>query len=103
MRFKVDYKFHTPTFFWEQTPKGTIFSIEQPPRAVVDSYRAEIDKKMSVAVGESLSHIDGGRPGCRLHECAFGDFGTDAMAAEMDVDMAIMNSGTIKGSFNKGK
>ena len=58
---------------------------------------------MSVAVGESLSYIDGGRPGCRLHECAFGDFSTDAMAAEMEVDMAIMNSGTIKGSFNKGK
>ena len=80
-------------------------SREEDPalRTVVDRYRAEIDKKMSVAVGESLSYIDGGRPGCRLYECAFGDLATDAMAAEMEVGMAIMNSGAIKGSFNAGK
>ena len=90
--------------FWSQHLTEQFLPLNcHEPRAVVDSYRAEIDKKMSVAVGESLSYIDGGRPGCRLHECAFGDFSTDAMAAEMEVDMAIMNSGTIKGSFNKGK
>ena len=72
-------------------------------RAVVDQYRAEIDKKMNVAVGRSLAYIDGGRPGCRLYECAFGDLATDAMAAEMNVEMAILNSGAIKGSFNAGE
>lgn len=71
-------------------------------RGIVDRYRAEIDKKMNVAVGHSLEYVDGGRPGCRLYECAFGDLATDAMAAEMNVGMAILNSGAIKGSFNAG-
>ena len=72
-------------------------------RGIVDRYRAEIDKKMNVAVGHSLEYVDGGRPGCRLYECAFGDLATDAMAAEMNVGMAILNSGAIKGSFNAGE
>ena len=72
-------------------------------KRVVAHYRAEIDKKMSVVVGDSLEYIDGGRPGCRLRECAYGDLATDAMAAEMGVGMAVLNSGSIKGSFNAGE
>ena len=72
-------------------------------RTIVDQYQEEIDKKMNVAIGRAVSYIDGGRPGCRLYECAFGDLATDAMAAEMNVGMAILNSGGIKGSFNAGE
>ena len=42
----------------------------------------------------------GGRPKCRIEECSFGNFVTDAMAAEMGVEMALINSGAIKGSFD---
>ena len=58
---------------------------------------------MNVVVGHSSEFIDGGRPKCRLEECGFGDLVTDAMAEEMDVDIAVINSGAIKGSFPKGE
>lgn len=68
----------------------------------VEAYRARVADKMNTLVGESLVLIDGGRPKCRLEECSFGDFVTDAMATEMGVDIALINSGGIKGSFEKG-
>ena len=57
---------------------------------------------MHNTVGVSLAFVDGGRPKCRLEECPFGNFITDAMAEEMKVDIAVINSGGIKGSFEKG-
>ena len=57
---------------------------------------------MNNVVGSSSVALDGGRPKCRLEECAFGNFVTDAMAAEMDVKIALINSGAIKGSFRAG-
>lgn len=59
-------------------------------------------EKMEVVVGRSSEFIDGGRPKCRLEECSFGDLVTDAMAEEMEVDIALINSGAIKGSFEEG-
>ena len=40
---------------------------------------------------------------CRIEECSFGNFVTDAMASEMGVDIAFINSGAIKGSFDPTK
>jgi len=57
---------------------------------------------MTNFVGFTEAFIDGGRPLCRLEECSFGNFMTDAMASEMKVDIAVANSGSIKGSFQKG-
>ena len=54
-------------------------------------------------MGSTKAYIDGGRPKCRLEECSFGNFATDAMASEMGVDIALLNSGGIKGSFEHGK
>ena len=51
-------------------------------------------------MGSTEAFIDGGRPKCRLEECSFGNFATDAMASEMGVNIAILNSGAIKGSFD---
>ena len=58
--------------------------------------------QMNNTVGNTLEYIDGSRPKCRLEECQFGNFIADAMAEEMKVGIAVMNSGGIKGSFNKG-
>lgn len=67
---------------------------------LVENYREEVDAKMDTVVGSTVAYIDGGRPKCRLEECSFGNFVTDAMAAEMKVEMALINSGAIKGSFD---
>ena len=54
-------------------------------------------------MGHSSAFINGGRPKCRLEECSFGDLVTDAMAEQMGVDIAVINSGAIKGSFPEGR
>lgn len=66
----------------------------------VEIYREEVAAKMDTVVGATLAYIDGGRPKCRLEECSFGNFATDAMAEEMGVKIALINSGAIKGSFD---
>ena len=71
--------------------------------AMVAKYRARVAEKMEVVVGNADVFLDGGRPKCRLEECSFGNLITDAMAEEMGVGIAIINSGSIKGSFQKGK
>ncbi len=69
----------------------------------VRAYAEKVSAKMEVVVGRSSQFIDGGRPKCRLEECGFGNLVTDAMAEEMGVDIAVVNSGAIKGSFSKGQ
>ena len=66
-------------------------------------YRNKVVKRMDNVVGSTSVFIDGGRPKCRLEECSFGSFMTDAMASEMEVDIALVNSGAIKGSFDPSK
>lgn len=75
---------------------------DQPLKEIVGLYREEVHEKMGVEVGEALDFINGGRPLCRWEECAVGDLVTDAMAKEMEVDIALINSGAIKDSFLKG-
>ena len=76
---------------------------DQEVEAMVSAYRARVAEKMEVVVGNTEEFIDGGRPKCRLEECSFGNLITDAMAEEMQVGIAIINSGSIKGSFEKGE
>eukprot|EP00095_Tigriopus_kingsejongensis_P006521 maker-scaffold172_size289735-snap-gene-1.31 protein:Tk06521 transcript:maker-scaffold172_size289735-snap-gene-1.31-mRNA-1 annotation:"hypothetical protein DAPPUDRAFT_42388" len=71
-------------------------------KRLVGAYRNRVAEKMDTIVGATDVLIDGGRPKCRLEECSFGNFVTDAMASEMGVEMALINSGGIKGSFQTG-
>ena len=75
---------------------------DQQLKEIVSLYREEVNEKMGVEVGEAVAFINGGRPLCRWEECAFGDLVTDAMAKEMHVNIALINSGAIKDSFEKG-
>lgn len=68
--------------------------------SLVNTYREKVVAKMGTAVGATQAYIDGGRPKCRIEECSFGNFVTDAMASEMGVKIAVINSGAIKGSFD---
>jgi len=72
-------------------------------QTLVDKYGKNVASKMDTVVGHSDAYIDGGRPKCRIEECSFGNFVTDAMASEMGVDIAFINSGAIKGSFDPAR
>ena len=78
------------------------FPMDHNLKDIVAYYREQVMAKMDTKVGSSLVFVNGGRPKCRLEECSFGNFLTDAMAKEMDVKIAFVNSGSIKGSFAKG-
>lgn len=86
---------------WEGIPHKLDDSIPEDPQVadIVYQYHQELDKQVRNPIGYSEVIIDGSRPGCRLRECPFGSFMTDAMAYGLNVSMAIMNSGAIKGSL----
>ena len=89
---------------WSRLPillKNSV-PMDQPLKESVEFYRRQVMGKMDTKLGESQSYLDGERPKIRLEECAFGSFLADAMAREMKVDIAFVNSGSIKGSFNEG-
>ena len=71
-------------------------------RSSVEYYRKQVMGKMDTKVGHTDTFLDGGRPQIRLEECPFGNFLADAMAKEMKVHIAFVNSGSIKGSFTQG-
>ena len=71
-------------------------------RTQVENYRKQVMGKMDTKIGHTNTFLDGGRPQVRLRECPFGNFLADAMAQEMKVNIAFVNSGSIKGSFAKG-
>jgi 2',3'-cyclic-nucleotide 2'-phosphodiesterase (5'-nucleotidase family) len=76
---------------------------DQDLERLVQDYSERVKAKMDIIVGSSSVFIDGGRPKCRLEECSFGNLVTDAMASEMGAEVAVINSGAIKGSFDKGE
>jgi len=89
---------------WSGNPMLLDFTVDKDPELErkVRRYADQVTAKMEVPVGVSAEFIDGGRPGCRLRECAFGSLITDAMAERMEADVALINSGAIKGSFEEG-
>ena len=76
--------------------------MDQNLKSTVEFYREQVAGKMDTKVGNSNASLYGERPKCRLEECSFGNFLTDAMADEMKVKIAFVNSGSIKGSFDQG-
>ena len=70
--------------------------------SMVDFYRSEVMNKMDKKLGNSRAALDGERSTCRVEECSFGNFLADAMADEMGVKIAFVNSGSIRSSFYEG-
>ena len=76
--------------------------MDQNLKSSVEFYRKQVMGKMDTKVGYTQTFLDGERPKVRLEECSFGSFLADAMAHEMKVKIAFVNSGSIKGSFYQG-
>jgi 2',3'-cyclic-nucleotide 2'-phosphodiesterase (5'-nucleotidase family) len=89
---------------WSNSPillKNSI-PMDQNLKSSVEFYRKQVMGKMDTKVGSTQTFLDGERPKVRLEECSFGSFLADAMAHEMKVEIAFVNSGSIKGSFYEG-
>ena len=89
---------------WSKQPILLNHSIQMDKslKTSVEYYKRQVMGKMDTKVGLSDTFLDGERPKVRLEECSFGSFLADAMAREMKVEIAFVNSGSIKGSFEKG-
>lgn len=101
-RLRVTFNGQGEIIHWTGNPVLLNSTVPMDPdlSQVVNSYRTQVEAKMGTVVGQTQFFIDGGRPKCRLEECSFGNFVTDAMASEMQVNIAVINSGAIKGSFD---
>ena len=75
------------------------YAKDQTLQENVLNYKNRVSAKMDTVIGSTLAYIDGSRPKCRLEECSFGNFVTDAMRTEMNVEIALCNSGGIRGSL----
>ena len=75
------------------------YAKDQTLQESVLNYKNRVSAKMDTVIGSTLAYIDGSRPKCRLEECSFGNFVTDAMRTEMNVEIALCNSGGIRGSL----
>ena len=68
-------------------------------KSLVDKFQKEMDIHVNNQIAYSEVNLYGGRPKCRLQECAFGSFMADAMASSLNSSAALLNSGSIKGSL----
>jgi len=104
-RLDVDFDPNGNPVKWHGNPLllNQTYAQDQALQKKVEAFKHKVASKMDTVVGSTVAYIDGGRPKCRLEECSFGNFATDAMASEMKVDIAILNSGGIKDGFDPKK
>ena len=65
--------------------------------AAVRAYRGKLSRDLDVEVGETATGIDSRRATVRTREAAVGNLIADAMRAAVGADMALVNSGGIRG------
>ena len=65
--------------------------------AAVRAYRGKLSQDLDVEVGETATGIDSRRATVRTREAAVGNLIADAMRAAVGADMALVNSGGIRG------
>lgn len=89
---------------------GTYDGNDATVQAIIDAAAADVDQQMSLVIGATSVDLDGSRsPGVRTNETNLGDLVCDAaladarkVAANGDVDGAIMNGGAIRASIAAG-
>ena len=63
---------------------------------LVDGYKAELDKELSVVIGKTAGPLDSRRNIVRTQEAAIGNLIADAMKEAVGADIAITNGGGIR-------
>lgn len=68
-------------------------------QSVVEEYRAELEEELDEVIGETEVPLDARRETVRTRESNLGNFVADAMRAETDADLALMNGGGIRSDI----
>jgi len=83
--------------FYELLPVTSAVADEPKTAAVVADFEARLGTALDVAVGSTAVPLDAVSVRLRASEGNVGDFIADAMRADADADIAILNSGSIRG------
>ena len=84
--------------YFELMPVTAAIPDEPKTAAVVSDYEARLGTAMDVVVGSSLVDLNSVDVQMRTSETNMGNFVADALRAEVGADVAIMNSGSIRGN-----
>lgn len=66
--------------------------------ARIDAYRKELDADLNIAIGTSTEPLDSRKSILRTQEAAIGNLVADALRAQTQSDVAIVNGGGIRGN-----
>jgi 5'-nucleotidase len=83
--------------FYELIPITSALADEPHTADVVKSYEARLGPELDAVVGTSRVPLDGVARRLRTSETNLGDLVADAMRADADADIAILNAGGIRG------
>lgn len=72
-------------------------------KALMDDYHDRLDAEISKVIGTAENFLDGERPKVRKEETNLGDLIADLMRLRTNADVALINSGAIRSSINKGE
>jgi 5'-nucleotidase len=83
--------------FYELIPITAAITDDPRTAAVVDSYMSRMGAELDVVVGSSRVPLDGRAGRLRASETNLGNLVADAVRADAGADIAIMNSGSLRG------
>jgi 5'-nucleotidase len=83
--------------FFELMPVTNAIADEPRTAAIVDSYEKRLGAELDAVVGTTRVPLDGESARLRASETNLGDLVADALRADVNADVAILNSGGIRG------
>jgi 2',3'-cyclic-nucleotide 2'-phosphodiesterase (5'-nucleotidase family) len=83
--------------FFELMPITSALADEPRTAAVVNAYEARLSTELETVVGATRVPLDANTLRLRAGETNLGDLFADALRADVEADVAIMNAGTIRG------
>jgi 5'-nucleotidase len=83
--------------FYELIPVTAAFPDEPRTAAVVSAYEAKLGSQLKTVVGATRVPLDGDTARLRASETNLGNLVADAVRAHVNADIAIVNSGSIRG------
>ncbi|MHC4832200.1 MAG: bifunctional metallophosphatase/5'-nucleotidase, partial [Planctomycetota bacterium] len=71
--------------------------------AIVRTYSARVQQEMSAVIGHTEALLDGGRERVRYQETNLGSWLADVMRETSGAEIALLNAGAVRGSFERGE
>ena len=84
--------------FFELIPVTAAIADDPPTAAVINSWESRLGREMDIAVGRTTVALDARDLRLRASETNIGNFVADAIRQQVSADVALVNSGGIRGN-----